>query len=115
MSKPVESFSQLTIDLRKRLDEEGIPWHDNSEIIGEHYVSIFERTRIGDIKDLAHPFLSIYYGWNVNENGKVFPNSYGYPDKLECWIPNNIGQNPTPMSIDEIIETYKSGIFFKEY
>lgn len=41
-----ESFSQPTSDLRKRLDEENIPWVDDSEVIRKRdgYSSVYERT-----------------------------------------------------------------------
>lgn len=107
MSKPVESFSQLTLDLRKRLDEEGIPWYDDSEIIGEHYVTIFERTKLGEKVDPTIFKVSIFYGWSQNEQGRIFSNSHGYPDKLECWC-KDYDPEPQAMSIDEIIELAKS-------
>lgn len=104
VTKIIDSFSQLTSDLRKRLDEEGIPWTDNTEVIDRTWNKlIFERTWIGEHVDINKYDLSVAYIYNTDLNTGY---SYGYPDKLEC---NNFYDNedPKPMSIDEIIELYK--------
>ena len=93
----IDSFSQLTSDLRKRLDEESIPWIDNSEVIDREWNKlIFERTWIGDR-------VSVAYIYNPDLDTGY---SYGYPDKLECCALCGNGE-PQPMSIDEIIYFYK--------
>lgn len=100
----IDSFSQLTSDLRKRLDEENIPWVDNTEVIDRGWNKlIFERTWIGERVKINEYDLSVAYIYNPDLNTGY---SYGYPDKLEC---NNFYDNedPQPMSIDEIIELYK--------
>lgn len=104
ITKPIHSFSQLTSDLRKRLDEENIPWVDLSSIIEGRggYISVLERTVLGNVSDSD---CDAFYGW-TNINGYKIPYSYGYPEKLE-FINRNGGKKPQPMSIDEIIELYK--------
>lgn len=101
-----DSFSQLTLDLRKRLDEEGIPWADDSEVINprDGYTSVFERTILIYNKRLK---FDAFYGWSENEEtGFVLPYSYGYPNKLEVWDYRPT-EDPQPMTIDEIVELYK--------
>lgn len=100
----IDSFSQLTSDLRKRLDEENIPWVDNTEVIDRGWNKlIFERTWIGERVKINEYDLSVAYIYNPDLNTGY---SYGYPDKLEC---NNFYDNedPKPMTIDEIVEQYK--------
>nr|DAV15013.1 MAG TPA: hypothetical protein [Caudoviricetes sp.] len=104
VTKLIDSFSQLTLDLRKRLDEEGIPWIDNSGVIDRGWNKlIFERTWIGEHADINKYDLSVAYIYNPDLDTGY---SYGYPDKLEC---NNFydDEDPKPMSIDKIIELYK--------
>lgn len=100
----IDSFSRLTSDLRKRLDEENIPWIDNSGVIDRGWNKlIFERTWIGERVKINEYDLSVAYIYNPDLDTGY---SYGYPDKLEC---DNFYDNedPKPMSIDEIIELYK--------
>lgn len=104
-TKMIDSFSQLTSDLRKRLDEEGIPWINDSDIFNprDGITSVFERTVLmynGKSKYDA------YYGWSENETGLIIPYSYGFPNKLEIWDYES-NEDPEPMSIDEIVELYK--------
>ena len=102
-TKMIDSFSQLTSDLRKRLDEENIPWTDISKIIEYEDGCIFvsELTILGNIHDSIG---DVFYGWTKTKEGDVIPNSHGYPEKLEFW---NYIKKVQPMSIDEIIELYK--------
>lgn len=100
----IDSFSQLTLELRKRLDEEHIPWTDNTEVIDRGWNKlILERTWIREYSDINKYDLSVVYIYNPDLNTGY---SYGYPDKLEC---DNFydNENPKPMSIDEIIKLYK--------
>lgn len=104
VTKLIDSFSQLTSDLRKRLDEENIPWTDNTEVIDRGWNKlILERTWIGEHVDINKYDLSVVYIYNPDLNTGY---SYGYPDKLECDIFYD-NEDPKPMSIDEIIELYK--------
>lgn len=105
VTKLIDSFSQLTSDLRKRLDEENIPWINDSDIFNprDGITSVFERTVLmhnGKAKYDA------YYGWSKNETGLIIPYSYGFPNKLEIWDYES-NEDPEPMSMDEIIELYK--------
>lgn len=104
VTKPIDSFSQLTSDLRKRLDEENIPWIDNSEVIDRGWNKlIFERTWIGERVKINEYNFGLAYIYNPDLDTGY---SYGYPDRLECYILHD-NQYPKPMSIDEIIELYK--------
>ncbi|MDY4815014.1 MAG: hypothetical protein SO274_05440 [Turicibacter bilis] len=97
VTKNIDSFSQLTLDLRKRLDEENIPWIDKTGVIDREWNKlIFERTWIGDR-------VSVAYIYNPDLDTGY---SYGYPDKLECYNFYGI-EDPKPMAIDEIIALYK--------
>lgn len=100
----MKNVTRITSDLRKRLDEENIPWTDNTEVIDRGWNKlIIERTWIGKHVDINKYDLSVVYIYNP-DLGTGY--SYGYPYKLEC---NNFydDEDPKPMSIDEIIELYK--------
>ena len=102
--KIMKNVTRITSDLRKRLDEENIPWTDNTEVIDRGWNKlIIERTWIGKHVDINKYDLSVVYIYNP-DLGTGY--SYGYPYKLEC---NNFydDEDPKPMSIDEIIELYK--------
>lgn len=102
--KIMKNVTRITSDLRKRLDEENIPWTDNTEVIDRGWNKlIIERTWIGKHVDINKYDLSVAYIYNPDLDTGY---SYGYPYKLEC---NNFydDEDPKPMSIDEIIELYK--------
>lgn len=104
VTKNIDSFSQLTLNLRKRLDEENIPWIDNSGVIDREWNKlILERTWIGEHVEINEYGLSAAYVYNPDLDMGY---SYGYPDKLECCTLFDC-ETALPMSIDEIIDFYK--------
>ena len=104
ITKNIDSFSQLTLDLRKRLDEENIPWIDKTEVIERTWTKlIFERTWIGEHVEINKYGLSVAYVYTPDLDMGY---SYGYPDKLECCALFDY-ETAQPMSIDEIIKFYK--------
>lgn len=104
-------ISKLMQDFRDRLDENHISWTDNSDFWScDDYVRVIERTYIDAVDDIDREpayQCSVIFGWVMNPKTKEKESmTHGYPDKLECWIPQFYPE-PEAMSIDEIMDILK--------
>lgn len=100
--KPEIELSELTEDLRQRLDAYGIPWRDQSEESREmDYQYHMERTKVflGDLE-----IASCIVGWTILK-GQLMGITYGLPDRIEIMCHSWFGTDePEPKTVDEIVE-----------
>ena len=100
-------ISDLMQQLRNKLDQEGIEWHDASEeFISGDYIYHMERTKI--IRNGQPPegieLASCIYGY-LGIQGKITGSTYGWPYLIEGWPKSK--QEPIPMTVEETIEAVK--------
>lgn len=90
------AVGKLMQELRDKLDDLDISWHDTSDSWDS---AIAERTKIDPLYD-GGKLTSVVYIYSTD--GSIGGMSYGYPDRLECWN-MDWTDDPIPMSVDDII------------
>ena len=100
-AKPKPNLSELTCELREKLDAHGIPWVDKSdEECCDNIMLRVERTKVmrGDVE-----IASCINGWTII-NGKFIGITYGCPDRVEIMCQAWFGtKEPAPRTVDEIV------------
>lgn len=100
--KPEIKLTELTKELRDKLDACGIRWRDQSEELSEgNYIYHMERTKVftGGLE-----IASCIIGWTIYK-GKPMVITYGRPDQIEVKCSSWLGTNePEPKTVDEIVE-----------
>lgn len=100
--KPEIRLSDLTEELRSKLDAHGIPWKDASEEFGsDDYTFHMERTKVlNDDIEIA----SCIYGWTVIDD-YLSGSTYGFPYCIEIGCSQWFGSSePEPKTINEIVD-----------
>lgn len=99
-------LSELTNQLREKLDKLNISWSDHTEFYENGtYVKYVERTAVDPVDEFDRIPLracTISYGWVMDCKTKEKTPTKGYPEQLEVWCPEYY-REPTGVDFNDIL------------